>query len=111
MKLLARLFVFSFLLNSVTAWASPLPKTKKIFKLYVSHFENVLGTSMEIKIKAGSEKQAAVAEAAAIKEIERLSVILSGYDANSEFSKWMKTSNEAKHISAELFEVLNLFDQ
>ena len=111
MKLLARLFVFSFLLNSVTAWASPLPKTKKIFKLYVSHFENVLGTSMEIKIKAGSEKQAAVAEAAAIKEIERLSRILSGYDANSEFSKWMKTSNEAKHISPELFEVLNLFDQ
>jgi thiamine biosynthesis lipoprotein ApbE len=111
MKRLARLLVFSFLVSSVNVWASPLPKTKKVSKLYVSHFENVLGTSMEIKIKAGSEKQAAVAETAAMKEIERLSGILSGYDANSEFSKWLKTANEAKHISTELFEVLNLFDQ
>ena len=111
MKHLARLIVFSLLVSSVNVWASPLPKTKKVSKLYVSHFENVLGTSMEIKVKAGSEKQAAAAETAALKEIERLSGILSGYDANSEFSKWMKTANEAKHISAELFEVLYLFDQ
>ena len=66
---------------------------------------------MEIKIKSTSEKQASVAEAAAMKEIDRLSSILSGYDINSEFSKWLKTINRAEKVSPELFEVLNLFDQ
>lgn len=111
MKLLARLIVFSLLLGPGNSWASPRPKTKNAFRIYVSHFENVLGTSMEIKIKAASEKQASLAEAAAMNEIERLSGILSGYDAGSEFSIWMKTSQEVKHISPELFEVLNLFNQ
>jgi thiamine biosynthesis lipoprotein len=86
-------------------------KNKKAPRLFVSHFENVLGTSLEIKIRSVSEKQAAVAEAAAMKEIDRLNKIVSAYDANSEFSKWMRTFNEAKTISPELFEVLNLFDQ
>jgi thiamine biosynthesis lipoprotein ApbE len=111
MKQLARLIFFSLLLSAVNAWASPLPKTNKVSRLYVSHFENVLGTSMEVKIKSTSEKQASLAEDAAMKEIERLSNILSGYDANSEFSKWMRTVQQPQKISAELFEVLNLFDQ
>ena len=111
MKQLTRLIFFSLLLSTVNAWASPLPGTKKVSRLYVSHFENVLGTSMEIKIKSTSEKQSSVAEAAALKEIDRLSAILSGYDANSEFSKWMKSAQQAIKVSPELFEVLRLFDQ
>jgi thiamine biosynthesis lipoprotein len=111
MKLLARLIVVLFLVGAVAAHASVSPKTKKAPRLFVSHFENVLGTSLEIKIRSVSEKQAAVAEAAAMKEIERVGKIVSAYDANSEFSKWMRTSNEAKNISPELFQVLNLFDQ
>jgi thiamine biosynthesis lipoprotein len=81
------------------------------FGLFVSHFENVLGTSMELKILAGSPKDASIAEAAATKEIVRLQKILSAYDAQSEFSGWLKTSNEAVRVSPELFEVLGLFDQ
>jgi thiamine biosynthesis lipoprotein len=111
MKLLARLAVCSLLCSVITAHASVSPKTKKTPRLFVSHFENVLGTSLEIKIRSISEKQAAVAEAAAMKEIDRLNKIVSAYDANSEFSKWMRTFNEAKTISPELFEVLNLFDR
>ena len=111
MKFLARCIAFVFVLSSTGVWANTSPKTSKATKQYVSHFENVLGTSLELKIKAGSEKQASVAEAAALTEIARMSKILSAYDANSEFSQWMKTSHQAKHISPELFEVLHLFDQ
>ncbi len=80
-------------------------------RMFVSHFENVLGTSMELKVLAGSETQASVAESAAIKEIARLQQILSAYDSHSEFSQWLTTKHKAVRVSPELFEVLNLFDQ
>jgi thiamine biosynthesis lipoprotein ApbE len=80
-------------------------------KLFVSHFENVLGTSMELKVLAGSAKAASTAEAAATKEIARLQNILSAYDAQSEFSAWLKTFNQPVRVSPELFEVLGLFDR
>ena len=41
-------------------------------KLYVSDYENVLGTSMEIKIAASGEHHASKAEEAALKEIAAL---------------------------------------
>jgi thiamine biosynthesis lipoprotein len=111
MKLLATFITFSLLVCSVNAWATESPRIKKSSRMYVSHFENVLGTSLELKIHAGSEKQSRVAETAALLEIARMAKIVSAYDNNSEFSKWMKTNNEAKPISPELFEVLSLFDE
>src|SRR6187551_542141 len=111
MKLLATFITFSLLLCSVNGWATESPEIKKSSRMYVSHFENVLGTSLELKIHAGSEKQSRVAETAALVEIARMAKIVSAYDNNSEFSKWMKTSNEAKPISPELFELLSLFDE
>ena len=90
--------------------ANAHPKIKKASHLYISHYENVLGTSMELKIYATSQGQAANAEAAALNEISRMSKILSGYDPDSEFSNWLKTSQEPARVSAELFEVLSLFD-
>jgi thiamine biosynthesis lipoprotein ApbE len=78
---------------------------------YVSHYENVLGTSMELKIFTVSEPDAKMAENAVFHEITRLSAILSGYDPNSEFSRWMRTFNTPVAVSPELFEVLGLFDQ
>jgi thiamine biosynthesis lipoprotein len=110
MKLSVRLFVCTLLLVTA-AFAGGKPGTKKAARLFVSHFENVLGTSLEIKVSSNSEKQAGAAEAAAIREIERIGNILSAYDAKSEFSQWLKTSGEARKVSPELFEVLNLFDQ
>lgn len=80
-------------------------------RLFVSHYENVLGTSLEIKIAASSEKAADAAENAALTEIERLNKLLSAYDKKSEFSQWLATRNRAVHVSKELFEVLSLFDQ
>jgi thiamine biosynthesis lipoprotein ApbE len=78
--------------------------------LYASHFENVLGTSMELKLSADSEATADRAEAAALAEIERLNGILSGYDPKSEFNRWAKTHGQAVLISPELAEVLGLWD-
>ncbi len=95
----------------VTAFTIPKTGNEKQAHSYVSHYENVLGTSMELKVSALSEKQAAIAEKAALTEIDRLSKVLSGYDANSEFSKWFNTNNKAVHVSKDLFTVLRLFDQ
>ncbi|NCI47976.1 DUF2271 domain-containing protein [Sediminibacterium soli] len=80
-------------------------------RLFVSHFENVLGTSLEVKVAALSGKAADAAEQAALTEITRLNTILSAYDAKSEFSRWRKTQNQPVAVSKELFEVLSLFDQ
>jgi FAD:protein FMN transferase len=81
------------------------------FQVYVSHFENVLGTSFEMKVGAESAVIADQAEEAALAEIDRLSAILSGYDTASEFSKWQKTLGYPVSISPTLFSVLELFDQ
>ena len=104
------LFLFVLVLVSSTGKANPF-HNKKTLRSYVSRYENVLGTSLELKIAAASQKQAALAEAAALAEIDRLNKILSGYDANSEFSQWMNTHNKAIAVSNDLFAVLRLFDQ
>jgi len=84
--------------------------SKKNEHVLVDDYENVLGTSLEIKIAAVENGQAIKAEAAALNEIERLNKILSGYDRNSEFSRWMNAPKEPVKISPELFDVLSLFD-
>ena len=78
---------------------------------FVFHHENVLGTSLELKVLAANSAVADAAEAAALAEIDRQRAALSGYDLSSEFSRWMKTREQAKPVSADLFEVLNRFDR
>ncbi|MBO0862705.1 MAG: DUF2271 domain-containing protein [Chloracidobacterium sp.] len=85
--------------------SAPRPKWR------VSQFENVLGTSLELKFAVGSDNEAARAESAALGEIERLNHILSGYERESEFSRWLNTSGQPVRVSPELFETLSLFDQ
>ncbi|MBF9141916.1 DUF2271 domain-containing protein [Hymenobacter sp. BT439] len=80
-------------------------------KLYVSDYENVLGTSLEIKLDADAEAHAAQSESAALREVDRLNKILSGYDANSEFSRWLRAGKAPVAVSPELYEVLSLFEQ
>jgi FAD:protein FMN transferase len=80
-------------------------------QVYVSNFENVLGTSFEMKVSAVSSEIADQAEVTALAEVDRLSGILSGYDSSSEFSQWQKTLGHPVSISKELFDVLTLFDQ
>ena len=87
------------------------PRASIKYQLYIAHFESIMGTSMEMKVKASSSSDAEKAEQKALTEIKRLSLILSAYDKNSEFSKWMATKNEAIKVSSELYTILSLFDQ
>jgi FAD:protein FMN transferase len=80
-------------------------------KLYVSDYENVLGTSMEIKVSAIGERNAVESEMLVLAEIDRLNKILSGYDSSSEFSRWMCAPKTPVPISTELFDVLSLFEK
>jgi thiamine biosynthesis lipoprotein len=98
------------LLLLVFCSSATVPPAKKA-NLYLSQYDNVLGTSLELKVVSASSLQAAEAETNALKEIDRLNKILSGYDASSEFSTWLKTKNQVVKVSPELFEVLSLFDK
>ena len=77
---------------------------------YVHGYDNVLGTSMELKVLATSERASTQAETAVLNEIDRQAKILSSYDPTSEFSQWFKTTGEARAVSPELFDVLERFD-
>lgn len=99
----------SFLL--VILLSSAIEPAKKAGKLYVSDYDNVLGTSLQLKVISLSPAKAETAENAAMDEIGRLNKILSGYDATSEFSRWMNGPKTPVKVSPELFEVLGLFDQ
>ena len=71
----------------------------KTSRLYISDYENVLGTSFEFKAVALTPAKAGIAEKAALKEIDRLNKILSGYDASSEFSIWIHGDKSAVKVS------------
>lgn len=79
--------------------------------LYVSQYENLLGTSVTLKAVAASYGAARLAEQAALAEIERLSQLLSSYRADSEFSQWVRSAGVARPVSADLFAVLSHFDR
>lgn len=80
-------------------------------KVFVSSFENVMGTSFDLKVWAQGEPQADDAERVALAEIDRLSAILSSYDPNSEFRQWAQTRDQDVSVSPELYQVLRSFDQ
>ena len=80
-------------------------------RVYESHFENVMGTSLDVRIHASSTVAARDAEGAVLSEIDRLSRILSGYDPASEFSRWMRSPAVPTKVSPELAEVLSAFDE
>lgn len=82
-----------------------------VSQVYQFNYENVLGTSFELKVVASSWQLASTAERVALAEIDRLNSILSTYDPTSEVCRWQKTLNNEVSISTELFEVLILFDQ
>jgi thiamine biosynthesis lipoprotein ApbE len=68
--------------------------------------ENVLGTSLELRVRAASSEAARRAEERGLTEIDRLAAIFSGYDAASEFSRWQAAPKHPVRVSAELYEVL-----
>jgi FAD:protein FMN transferase len=78
--------------------------------IWTFHHEHVLGTSLEISVRATSLGDAERAEAAILACFDRDEAILSTWRADSEVSRWAKTSFEPVSVSPELFEVLAAFD-
>lgn len=107
MKFMKRssLILIVFLLFTGTAFRTDAPV------LYQFDHENVIGTSLQLKVIASSELVADKAEQLALLEIDRLTKILSTYDPGSEVSQWLKTRDAGVKVSPELFDVLTLFDE
>lgn len=74
------------------------------------HHENVLGTSLQITVRASGHDSALKAEAAALAAFDREDAILSAWKPGSEFSQWSATRFEAVPVSEGLFAVLSAFD-
>ena len=97
-------------LSGLASMADTSAKTTRD-RQFTAHYENVLGTSFDMKVVSKSEAQADRAESAALAEIDREAKILSSWNPNSEFSRWFRTHDHPVHVSSELFEVLGLFDK
>lgn len=82
--MLVRLFCplkFSLVLIALTI------QSQSFSKEFTYYHENVLGTSLELRIQAEEEACATHAEAIALQEIDRLSEVFSHYSQSSEFAK------------------------
>jgi len=74
---------------------------------YSFHHDNVMGTSMELSVRADDAPAARRAEDRTLREIDRLAAIFSNHDPASEFRRWQADHAAGpSKVSAELFEVL-----
>lgn len=77
---------------------------------FTFYHENVLGTSLELRVLADDTQAARTAEGRVLREIDRLSAIYSSYDEASEFSRWQTTTKGPVPVSPELFAILRACD-
>ncbi len=78
---------------------------------FAFYHENVLGTSMELRLECESQKIAYQAEAVALREIDRLSDIFSHYSNTSEFGRFCSLPpGSSMELSAELAGLLQRCD-
>ena len=71
-------------------------------------YENVLGTSLELQLDARTKQSALVATEAALAEIDRLELLFSSYNSQSELSRWRAQHGVPVRLSPELLAVLEL---
>jgi FAD:protein FMN transferase len=91
--------------------AVPNANAMSVSGVLTTQLENILGTSLDMKIAAQTFEWAEKAEAQVLAEISRLQQILGSAGSHNEFARWMASSKgEAVAVSAEISEVLNLFD-
>lgn len=74
------------------------------------HHEYVLGTSLDINVKASDFATAQKAEASALNRIAQLDSSLSAWKKESELNRWMQTSFTPVKVSPDLFTILSRFD-
>lgn len=87
-----------------------LPAPTRAAEPIVLTRENVMGSSMELRVWSRGLEAARRAEARALAEIHRLSAILSTYDPQSEFSRWRRATGRPMAVSAPLWEILEAVD-
>jgi FAD:protein FMN transferase len=73
---------------------------------YTNHYEAVLGTSLELRLRASNRRQALLAETALLAEIDRLELIFSRFLPHSELNRFLAAPE--MRVSPELLEVLTL---
>lgn len=98
--------LFLMLTRTFASLLTLLLTTQCFGEVHVFHHENILGTSMELRIDSDSKAIANDAESAVLAEIERTAAIFSTYDANSEYRKWYDGDGAETSISPELTELL-----
>lgn len=100
------------LTSSLAAILAAVPSANSTASGVLStQLENILGTSLDMKIAAQTYELAEIAETRVLAEINRLQQILGSAGSHNEFASWMaKPKGEAVAVSAEISEVLNLFD-
>lgn len=74
------------------------------------HHENVLGTSLELKIQTSHETDARRAEAIVLEEIQRLTSVLSTWVQDSEISRLLASPAGTHAVSVDLHTVLGHAD-
>ncbi len=89
----------------------PLSQVARAGEIVYFRHDEVLGTSLDLKIEASTREKAVEIEGRILTEIERLRTILSTYDPQSEFSRWCRRTPGDIPVSAELFDVLALCDR
>jgi thiamine biosynthesis lipoprotein ApbE len=72
--------------------------------------EEVMGTSLELRVRADGAESARRAEGRALGEIACLAAIFSNHDATSEFRRWQAGPPGPRAVSAELREILRAAD-
>lgn len=100
------------LTSSLAAILAAVPNANSAASGVLStQLENILGTSLDMKIAAQTFELAEKAEVQVLAEINRLQQILGSAGPHNEFASWMSIpKGEAVEVSAEISEVLNLFD-
>ncbi|MDR3737727.1 MAG: DUF2271 domain-containing protein [Terracidiphilus sp.] len=78
--------------------------------IWTFHHEHILGTSLELSMRAANLADAERAEAAVLATFDRDDARLSTWRADSEVSRWAKTRFEPVAVSPELYDVLAAFD-
>lgn len=92
--------------------AVPNANATSVFGVLTTQLENILGTSLDMKISAQTFELAEKAEVHVLAEISRLQQILGSAGSHNEFARWMASSKgEAVAVSPEISEVLQLFEE
>ncbi|RUL87804.1 DUF2271 domain-containing protein [Tautonia sociabilis] len=103
-RLLATLFASGIMLMV----AVPASEADEEFAFF---HEEVMGTALELRVRAEGIEAARWAEGRVLAEIDRLSAILSGYDPTSALSRWLSGELSPSDVPRELVEVLSAADR